>query len=63
MATFGLLSLAMIFVFTSWTLGFHTLPPRPQRLFGNVLTGLALILVAWIVFSIVQDCLSSTGCR
>ena len=31
MATFGLLSLAMIFVFTSWTLGFHTLPPRPQR--------------------------------
>ena len=64
MATFALLFLVMIFVFYVVDARRPHPPTSPTaRPFGNVLTGLALILVAWIVFSIVQDCLSSTGCR
>jgi len=63
-AACGLLFFIMIFVFYFVEARQPHPPTSPTaRLFGNVLTALALILVAWILFSIVQDCLSSTGCR
>jgi hypothetical protein len=63
-AACGLLFFIMIFVFYVVDARQPHPPTSPTaRLVGNVLTGLALILVAWIVFSIVQDCLSPAGCR
>ncbi len=63
-AACGLLFFIMIFVFYFVEARQPHPPTSPTaRLFGNVLTGLALILIGWIVFSIVKDCLSPTGCR
>jgi len=64
MAVFGFLFFVTIIVFAVVEAR-QPHPPRSPtaRLLGNLFYGLVFIFVGWIVFSIVQQCLSVSGCR
>jgi len=64
MAVFGFLFFVTIIVYAVVEAR-QTQPPilPTARLRGNLFCGLVFILVSWIVFSILQQCLSVSGCR
>ena len=63
MAVFGFLVLVTIIVFALVDARQHPPKSPTARLLGNVFYGLVFIFVGWIVFSIIQQCLSASGCR
>src|SRR5256885_13854719 len=63
MAVFGFLVLVTMIVFAVVDARQHPPKSPTARLVGNAFYGLVFIFVGWIVFSIVQQCLSASGCR
>src|SRR5256886_3833003 len=63
MAVFGFLVLVTIIVFPLGVARQHPPQSPTARPLGNQVDGLVFIFVGWIVFSIIQQCLSASGCR